>query len=85
MILEEILSVDPEILGGTPVFSGTRVPVASLFDHLEGGSSLEEFLENFPSVRKDFAIRLLEVSKIAILRMSGNNPIHEDPDRRKSA
>lgn len=85
MIVEEILSVDPEILGGTPVFSGTRVPVASLFEHLEGGSSLEEFLENFPSAQKDSAIQLLEVSKIAILRMSGKNPIHENPNRRKSA
>ena len=51
---------DPEILGGEPVFAGTRVPVKSLFDHLEAGDSIEEFLEGFPSVHRKQVIALLE-------------------------
>ena len=51
---------DPEILGGKPVFAGTRVPVKSLFDHLEAGDSIEEFLEGFPSVHRKQVIALLE-------------------------
>lgn len=54
---------DPEILGGIPVFRGTRVPVVSLFDHLEAGDSLSEFLEGFPSVRREEAIAVLEWAK----------------------
>ena len=59
---------DPDILGGTPVFAGTRVPVKSLFDHLEGGQSIDDFLEGFPSVRRDQVIALLEESKQHILQ-----------------
>lgn len=58
-----VINVDPEILGGTPVFSGTRVPVESLFDHLEGGVSLDEFLEDFPSVSREQAIEVLELAE----------------------
>ncbi|MEM0940122.1 MAG: DUF433 domain-containing protein [Bacteroidota bacterium] len=58
----DVINVDPDILGGTPVFSGTRVPVASLFDHLESGISLEDFLDDFPSVTKEQAVRLLELA-----------------------
>jgi len=47
-----VINIDPEILGGTPVFFGTRVPIESLFDHLEDGVSLDEFLEDFPSVSR---------------------------------
>jgi uncharacterized protein (DUF433 family) len=54
---------DPEILGGEPVFAGTRVPIKSLFDHLEGGDSIAEFLEGFPSVKREQALALLEESK----------------------
>jgi uncharacterized protein (DUF433 family) len=50
----------PEILGGTPVFVGTRVPVQSLFDYLEGGDTLNEFLKQFPSVRREQAVAALE-------------------------
>ncbi len=55
----DVINIDPEILGGTPVFTGTRVPVESLFDHLESGISLDEFLDDFPSVTKEQAVRLL--------------------------
>lgn len=59
---------DPEILGGTPVFAGTRVPVQSLFDHLAAGDSIEDFLEGFPSVRREQVVAVLEESRQAILQ-----------------
>ena len=59
--------VDPEVLGGTPVFKGTRVPVSTLFDYLEDDYSLEEFLEYFPTVSREVATRVLEQSKDALL------------------
>jgi len=54
---------DPEILGGTPCFRGTRVPVDSLIDYLEAGDTLDEFLDNFPSVSREAAISALEEAK----------------------
>jgi len=63
----EIIHSDPEILGGTPVFTGTRVPVRSLFDHLEAGDSIDVFLEGFPSVGRDQVIALLEMSQERVL------------------
>jgi uncharacterized protein (DUF433 family) len=58
---------DPEILGGTPVFVGTRVPVRILFEHLEAGDSLEVFLEDFPTVSCNLAIQVLEDAKSALI------------------
>ncbi|MCI0419252.1 MAG: DUF433 domain-containing protein [Acidobacteria bacterium] len=58
----------PRFWGGTPVFVGTRVPVKSLFDHLEGGQSIDDFLEGFPSVRREQVIALLEKSRQDLLR-----------------
>ena len=66
--LSHILHSDPEILGGTPVFTGTRVPVDSLFAHLEGGQSIDDFLEGFPSVRREQVIALLKRSRQDLLR-----------------
>jgi uncharacterized protein (DUF433 family) len=63
----ELITVNPEILGGTPVFKGTRVPVRTLFEYLERGYSLEEFIECFPSVTKEMARRMLECSEAALL------------------
>ena len=57
---------DPEVLGGTPVFVGTRVPVRILFEHLEAGDSLEVFLEDFPSVSRELAVEVLEDAKKAL-------------------
>jgi len=54
------VNIDPEILGGTPVFMGTRVPIQTFFDYLEGGDTVEEFLDDFPTVAKAQAIELLE-------------------------
>ena len=62
MEIRELISIDPEILGGQPVFKGTRVPIETLFDHLEAGVSLAEFLEDFPTVTKDQATATLEVA-----------------------
>jgi uncharacterized protein (DUF433 family) len=62
-----LIMIDPKILGGTPVFKGTRVPVATLFDYLEDNYSLEEFLECFPTVSREVATRVLEQSKEALL------------------
>lgn len=62
MELNDLIIIDPEILGGQAVFKGTRVPVETLFDHLEAGVSLEEFLEDFPTVTKEQAIAALEIA-----------------------
>ncbi len=56
-----MVSANKNILGGTPCFTGTRVPVASLFDHLEGGYTIDYFLSQFPSVKRDQVIALLKV------------------------
>jgi uncharacterized protein (DUF433 family) len=58
--LSEIIVRDPEILGGTPVFRGTRVPFQNLLDYLEGGETLDEFLDNFPTVTREAAMAALE-------------------------
>ena len=60
----------PGILGGTPVFVGTRVPVESLFDWLEAGHSLDYWLENFPSVKREQAIAALELSRESLLALA---------------
>ena len=60
MKLGEVIEIDPEKLGGTPVFRGTRVPIKNLFDYLEGGESLEVFLEDFPTVTREQAQAVLE-------------------------
>lgn len=64
---------DPEILSGTPVFIGTRVPAASLFDWLAGGASIEEFLDNFPGVSRNQAVALLEEAKWRVTRGAGRD------------
>jgi uncharacterized protein (DUF433 family) len=62
-----VVHSDPEILSGTPVFVGTRVPVQSLFDYLEGGDTLDEFLRQFPSVTRDQAVAALELARDTLL------------------
>ncbi len=64
---DDLITVDADILGGTPVFRGTRVPVKTLFDYLENNYSLEQFLECFPSVTNEMARRILERSETALL------------------
>jgi uncharacterized protein (DUF433 family) len=65
--LAGIVHSDPDIMGGTPVFVGTRVPVESLFDHLRAGDSIEVFLDGFPSVKREQVLKVLEVVQHEIL------------------
>jgi len=65
--LSGIIHSDPEIMGGTPVFVGTRVPLQNLIDYLEGGESIDNFLEAFPTVRRDQAIAVIEAGKQRLL------------------
>jgi uncharacterized protein (DUF433 family) len=67
MSKQKVVHSDPEIMGGVPVFVGTRVPVQSLFDWLEGGDSLDWFLENFPSVTREQAIAVLELARESVM------------------
>ena len=62
-----LITIDPEIHSGTPVFKGTRVPIKTLFDHLEAGDSLEIFLDDFPSVSRELAVALLEQARMALI------------------
>lgn len=59
----KLVHSDPEILGGTPVFAGTRVPLQNLIDYLEGGHPLDEFLEDFPTVSREQVVSVLEEAK----------------------
>ena len=61
--MPEAVIRDPEIMHGTPVFRGTRVPVKTLFDHLENGESIDDFLKGFPTVDRALAVQVLEESK----------------------
>jgi uncharacterized protein (DUF433 family) len=60
--IKSIISKNPEVLGGIPVFAGTRVPIETLFDHLESGVPLDEFLDDFLTVTKEQAVALLEIA-----------------------
>ncbi|HEX6278645.1 MAG TPA: DUF433 domain-containing protein [Pyrinomonadaceae bacterium] len=63
----DYIEIDPEKLGGTPVFRGTRVPIQNLFDYLEGGDSLDVFLDDFPTVEREQVIGVLELFKVTLL------------------
>lgn len=70
MKLEELKGIahsDPEMMGGTPVFVGTRVPLQNLVDYLEGGESIEDFLDAFPTVKREQVIAVIEAGKLALL------------------
>lgn len=67
MDVSDLVTIDPDILGGTPVFKDTRVPVKTLFEYLENNYSLEEFLECFPTVTREMARRVLERSEAVLL------------------
>ena len=67
-----IINIDPEILGGTPVFFGTRVPIKNLFDYLESGESINYFLDDFESVQREQVTQVLEMS-CKLLKLSSNN------------
>ena len=69
------VSIDPETMGGTPVFKGTRVPIQTLFDYIEGGDPLEEFLDDFPTVTREHSIQVLEMAKKT---MTTEKVLHEN-------
>lgn len=74
--LKGIVHSDPEILGGTPVFAGTRVPLQNLIDSLEGGESIEDFLDGFPSVKREQVLAVIEAGKVAVLESVGDARPH---------
>jgi len=68
------ITIDPQVVSGAPVFRGTRVPVAALSDNIEAGLTLDEFLENFPTVKREQAVRVLEFTKSTLLRAGEASP-----------
>ena len=75
------INIDPETMGGTPVFVGTRVPIQTLFDYMEGGDDLHEFLEDYPGVTKEAAIQVLQMAKKSL---TTEKTLH-DPDSYRDA
>jgi uncharacterized protein (DUF433 family) len=73
MTVEQVISSDPEVQGGAVVFAGTRVPLKNLIDYLEAGDSLEEFLDDFPSVGREQAVAALELAKEALVTLAGSH------------
>jgi len=67
MELSQVFHRDPEIMGGTPVFTGTRVPVQNLLDYLEGGESIDDFLMGFPTVKREQVIGFIEAAREKLL------------------
>ena len=67
MNIKEVVEVDPEKMSGAPVFTGTRVPISHLFEYLESGETIDEFLDQFPSVTRAQALGALELSKESLL------------------
>jgi uncharacterized protein (DUF433 family) len=68
---DEVIVKDPDVLGGTPVFRGTRVPFQALLDYLEGGQTLGEFIDDFPTVTSEAAISALELAKSVLVGQLG--------------
>lgn len=71
--ISKFISSNPDVLGGTPVFNGTRVPVSILFDYLIGGDTLQDFLDNYPTVKKTVAKRVIELSAENLLKNKAEN------------
>ena len=67
MDIKDLIEVDPEKMSGTPVFTGTRVPINHLFDYLKSGDSLEEFLKDFPTVTREQALGVIDVVRERLL------------------
>ena len=66
-MMTKLIPVDPESHSGTPVFVGTRMPIKTLFDHLEAGDSIDVFLDDFPSVSRELAVAVLEQARVALV------------------
>jgi uncharacterized protein (DUF433 family) len=72
MTVDQVIASDPEVQGGAVVFAGTRVPLKNLIDYLEAGDSLEEFLDDFPSVNRDQVVAALELAQEALVSLAGS-------------
>jgi uncharacterized protein (DUF433 family) len=70
--LKTVVTINSRIMGGTPCFAGTRVPIQALIDHLEGGSTLDDFLIGFPAVSREQAIRFIEMAKDHLLECASS-------------
>jgi uncharacterized protein (DUF433 family) len=66
-VREKLVSSDPEVMGGAPVFAGTRVPIQTLMDYIEGGDTIDDFLDGFPTVKREQVIRFFEEAKRRML------------------
>jgi uncharacterized protein (DUF433 family) len=66
---KQIISSSPDVMGGTPVFAGTRVPIQTFIDYIKGGESIDDFLDGFPTVTKEQAIAFLEEAKEQMIKM----------------
>jgi len=79
MRVPNVIEVSPDVMSGTPVFVGTRVPIGTLFDYLKGGDSLDEFIEDFPTVTRDQAVLLLETAGTGLIdpAVTGRIPSEE--------
>lgn len=73
MTVDQVITSDPEVQGGAVVFAGTRVPLKNLIDYLEAGDSLEEFLDDFPSVTREQAVAALELAQEALVTLAGTH------------
>lgn len=71
--ISKFITSDPDILSGVPVFAGTRIPVSILFDYLKGGDTLQEFLDNYPSIKKSVAKKIIELSAENLLNKKAQN------------
>lgn len=71
--MNNVIEINPEKLSGTPVFAGTRVPIQNLFDYIEGGDTLEDFLEGFPPITREQAVNVLELAKNSLLNATAKN------------
>ncbi len=69
----DVIEINPNKVSGMPVFAGTRVPIQNLFDYLEGGESLEDFLEGFPPITREQAVAVLEMAKNSLFKEAENN------------
>jgi uncharacterized protein (DUF433 family) len=78
--MTDVIQVNPNILGGTPVFKGTRVPVENFFDHMEAGVTIEDFILDFPTVTKEQCVQVLELAE-QILTSGNLKQLYESIDR----
>lgn len=69
----DVIEINPEKVSGTPVFAGTRVPIQNLFDYIEGGETLEDFLQGFPPVTREQAVAVLELAKKSLFKEASKN------------